>query len=56
MGFLLELDSEFGGLRFWLIWFLGFDEDDDEKEVFLLVYFCWLQFFFLLLARNSLVS
>jgi hypothetical protein len=32
MGFLLEFDSEFGGLRFWLIWLLGFDEDDDEKD------------------------
>jgi len=36
MGFLLEFDAEFGGLRFWLIWLLGFDEDDDEKEVFFL--------------------
>jgi len=36
MGFLLEFDSEFGDLRFWLIWLLGFDEEDDEKEVFLL--------------------
>jgi len=34
MRFLLEFDYEFGGLRFWLIWLLGFDEDDDEKEVF----------------------
>jgi len=49
MGFLLQFDSEFGGLRFWLIWLLGFDEDDDEKEVFYWVYFCLLQFFFLLL-------
>jgi len=45
MGFLLELDSEFGGLRFWLIWFLGFDEDDDEKEVFLLGLFLFVAVF-----------
>jgi len=36
MGFLLEFDSEFEGLKFWLIWLLGFDEDDDENDVFLL--------------------
>jgi len=39
MGFLLEFDYESGGLRFWL---LGFDKDDDEKEVFFtgLIFVC----------------
>jgi len=45
MGFLLEFDSKFGGLRFWLIWLLGFDEDDDEKEVFLLGLFLFVAIF-----------
>jgi len=45
MRFLLEFDSGFGGLRFWLIWLLGFDEDDDEKEVFLLGLFLFVAIF-----------
>jgi len=45
MGFLLEFDYEFGGLRFWLSWLLGFDEDDDENEVFLLDLFLFVLIF-----------